>query len=373
MHLLRLALLTVALLVVGAAPALADPALPSNYDSQIVSGDLHPAIDVRVEGGDSFFVLEVEPGTQVMVPGYDNDEDFSDWPQLEVYLQVLEDGTVQLNRNSQAYYSNQDRFGAQAPPGAGPDAQPDWETVAADGRVAWHDHRIHWMSPQPPPSVDTSSGGLVTEYRVPVIVEGELVVAEGTLDYVPERSPVVIGLLAVVGLVGAALLARQDRRIASMLLLVAGGTIVGLVVASTVGRPVGFDIATPPIALAGVGAVAPLLGAFVPGLKEGQQRGLLLLGGASLFAFGLLATGLVDGLVGGAGEGFGNWWTNPTLPTDVAPTILRYAIALGTGLGAGLVAGVFVDPSADIAELEAELRSSEPSGRDATGGDTGPA
>ena len=367
MHLLRLLLLTVALLVVGASPALADPALPSNYESRIVSQDIHPAIDVRVEGGDSYFVLEVDEGTEAMVPGYDNDEDFSDWEQLEVYLRVLPDGTVQLNRNSQAYYSNQDRFGGEAPAGVGPDAAPDWETVGDDGRVAWHDHRIHWMSPRPPDSVDTSSGGLVSEYRVPIVVDGELVVAEGTLDYVPERSPVVVGLLAVAGLVGAALLARRDRRVASLLLVVVGGTILGIVLASTTGRPVGFDIATPPIALAGVGAVAPVLGAFVPSLKEGQQRGLLLLGGAALFAFGLLATGLLDGLVGGAGEGFGNWWTNPTLPTDVAPTVLRYAIALGTGLGAGLVAGVLVDPSADIAALEAELRDSGTSGADGSG------
>lgn len=357
MRALHLALLTLALLVLVAAPAVADPALPSNYDSRLV-GDIGVAtVDVRVAGGDSFFVLEVQPGTEVMVPGYDNDEDFSDIDQLEQYLQVLPDGTVRLNRNSQAYYSNEARFGAAAPPGAGPDAPPDWETVGSDGRVAWHDHRIHWMSPTPPGSVDTATGGLVTDYRVPMLVDGELVVAEGTLEYVPERSPVVVGLLAVMGLVVGALVARRDRRMGAALLLVGGGLVTGLVLASTVGRAPGFDIATPPVALAAVGALAPLLGAAVPNLREGQRRGLQLLGAAALFAFGVLATGVADGLIGGPGEGFGNWWTNPTLPTDVAPTVLRYAIAVSTGLAAGHFVGVVVDPSGDLASLEAELRT----------------
>ncbi len=357
MRALRLTLLTLVLLVVAATPALADPALPSNYDSRLVGEVDVPTIEVRVEGGDSFFVLEVEPGTEVVVPGYDNDNDFSDVAELEQYLRVLPDGTVQLNENSQAFYSNEARFGAAAPPGVGADAPPMWVTVGSDGRVAWHDHRIHWMSPNPPDSVDTENGGLVTEYQVPLLVDGELVVAEGTLEYVPERSPVVVGLLAVAGLVGAALLTRRDRRLGAVLLLLGGGVVTGLVVASTTGRPVGFDIATPPVALAAVGALAPLLGATVRSLKEGQARALQLLGAASLFAFGLLATGLADGFVGGPGEGFGNWWTNPTLPTDVAPTVLRYAIAASTGLAAGFFAGVLVDPDAEMAALEAELRT----------------
>ncbi len=166
-----------------------------------------------------------------------------------------------------------------------------------------------------------------------------------------------VGLLAVIGLVAGALLTRRDRRVGAVLLLGAGGTIVGLLLATRIGRAPGFDVATPPIALAAVGAFAPILGATVTSLREGQQRALLLLGGASMFAFGLLSTGIADGLVGGAGEGFGNWWTNPSLPADVAPTVLRYAIATATGLGAGLVAGLLADPSSDMAALEAELRT----------------
>ena len=357
MRVTHLALLTGVLLVGAAAPALADPALPSNYDSQLVAEPDANGVDLRVAGGDSFLVLEVEPGTEVVVPGYDSDDDFGDVAELEQYLRVLPDGTVQVNRNSQAYYTNEERFGATPPAGVGADALPAWETVATDGRVAWHDHRIHWMSPAPPGTVDTAAGDRVAEYRVPLLVDGELVVAEGTLDYVPERSAVVVGLVALAGLVAGAVLTRRDVRAGGVLLLGGGGTIVVLVLASTTGRPAGFDVATPPIALAAVGAVAPLLGASVAGLRAGQRRALELLGAAALVAFGVLATGVADGLLGGAGEGFGNWWTNPTLPTDVAPVVLRHAIAASTGLAAGFLLGVVADPTADLAALEAELRT----------------
>lgn len=353
MRVVRLCLLSLVLLVLGASPALADPALPSNYESRIVDGVADDRVTVRVEGGDAYFVLEAAPGTEVLVPGYDSDEDYSDWRDLEVYLRVRADGTVQLNRNSEAYYANADRYGAPAPPGVGADAEPDWETVGSDGRVAWHDHRIHWMSPTPPDSVDTAAGGRVTDYGVPVVVDGELVVAQGLLDYVPERSWAVVGLLAVAGLVGGALLTRRERRVGAALLLVVGGTVVGLLVASEAGRAPGFDIATPPIALAAVGAVAPILGATVGGLRDGQQRALLLLGGLAVFSFGVLSTGVADEVVGGAGEGFGNWWTNPTLPADILPSLLRYTIAAATGLGAGLFIALATDPSSDLAELEA--------------------
>lgn len=349
-----LALLSLGLLVLGAVPALADPALPSNYVSQVVGDVLHPAIDVRIEGGDSFFVLEVEPGTEVLVPGYSSDEDYSDWEQLEVYLRVLPDGTVQLNRNAEAYYTNAARFGASAPPQVGADVPPDWETVGSDGRVAWHDHRIHHMSPRPPEQVatDAAEPQRVKEWTVALVVDGDLVVAEGTLDYVAERSPALVGLLALLGLVAGGLLTRRDPRLTAGLLLAAGGLATALLLAANAGRAVGFEIATPPIALAGLGAVAPLLGSLVPTLKDGQRRGLLLLGGAAILAFGVLATGIADGLLGGPGEGFGNWWTNPTLPVDTAPEVLRAAIAVATGLGAGLLAAVLSDPSDDLAELE---------------------
>lgn len=351
MRIIRPVLLTAGLLVVSAVPALADPALPSNYESRIVDEAPDDRVTVRIEGGDAFFVLEVEAGTEVLVPGYDNDDDYSDWQELEVYLRVLPDGTVQLNRNSEAYYANADRYGAAAPSFVGAGVPPNWETVGSDGRVAWHDHRIHWMSPTPPASVDTDAGDRVLEYDVPLVVDGELVVARGELDYLPERNPAVVGLLALAGVVAGVLATRRDRLLGALLLLVAGGTVAGLLLASQVGRAPGFDIATPPLALVIVGAAAPMLGAAVSGVRDGQRRGLMLLGALAFLAFGILSTGVADGLVGGPGEGFGNWWTNPTLPADTGPMLLPFAIAVGTGLSVGLFAAIVSDHSGDLAEL----------------------
>ncbi len=347
MHLRRSALtaLLSGVMLLVAAPAMADPAQPSNYRSSVDSSP-DARIEVSIQGGDAYFVLEVEPGTEVVVPGYDDDEDFSDWQELEVYLRVLADGTVQLNRSSEAYYANASRYGAAAPGEVGPDVAPDWETVATDGRVAWHDHRIHWMSPLPPQQVDTDADEpqRVNDYLVPVVIDGELVVVEGELDYVADRSPLPVLLLAVLGLVSGALLGRRDVRLAAGLALLTGGTVTALLVAAGVGRAAGFDLAAPPVALAGVGAVAPLLGATVGSLAEGQRKALILLGAGALVVFGVLSTGALDQLVGGQDGGFGSWWLRPTLPVDVAPALLRYAMAAATGVGLGILATQLITP-----------------------------
>lgn len=328
------------LLTLAAAPAWADPAKPSNYVSELVTA---PAgVVAEVQGGDSFLVVEAPAGTTVMVPGYSSDgSDFADWEELEEYLRVLPDGTVQLNRRSAAYYQNAARYGASPEGAVGPDVPPDWETVADDGRVAWHDHRIHWMSPTPPDRVDTGGGRQdVQDYAVPIVVDGGLEVAEGDLDWVPDPSPLPVLLVALVGLVGGLLLARRSLLLAAVAALVTGGTTTALLVATSVGRAAGFEVATPPVALVAVGAVVPLLGAGVGSLREGQRRGLVVLGGLALLVFGLLSTGLLDALLGGGdlGEGgFGNWWLRPTLPVDVLPGLLRFAIVAGTGVGAALV------------------------------------
>ena len=51
--------------------------------------------------------------------------------------------------NAVATAANESRFGT-ADRAPDPDAEPEWETVATDGTYAWHDHRIHWMSPTAP-------------------------------------------------------------------------------------------------------------------------------------------------------------------------------------------------------------------------------
>lgn len=161
----RLAVVLVLLVVeigLNAAPALADPARPTAFDTEIVGFD--PAaggVSATVVGGDSFIELIVEAGHTVEVVGY----------QGEPYLRFLAEGTVQRNRHSPSTYLNDDRYGGVAiPASASKDAAPVWETVAEDGRYAWHDHRTHWMSRVDPPG--RRRGDVILEGFVPLVVDG---------------------------------------------------------------------------------------------------------------------------------------------------------------------------------------------------------
>ena len=66
------------------------------------------------------------------------------------YAQLLADGTVEVNTNSEAYYLNEDRLGETAVPKDLP-AEPEWKQVSKSGRFEWHDHRAHWMGKGDPP------------------------------------------------------------------------------------------------------------------------------------------------------------------------------------------------------------------------------
>ena len=97
-------------------------------------------VEVEVIGGDSFVQLTATPGTEVLVEGY----------QQEPYLRFRTDGVVEENQRAPTTYLNASRFGGgDVPAGADPALPPDWKQVATGGTFAWHDHRAHWMDPQP--------------------------------------------------------------------------------------------------------------------------------------------------------------------------------------------------------------------------------
>ena len=103
------------------SPALADPAGPTDYRSEIVSVEPSTsAVDVSILGGDSFVQLKVQTGTDVMVIGYRGEQ----------YLWFQPDGTVLENQNSPTKYTNSDRYGgAEIPQTATADAAPDWHQI----------------------------------------------------------------------------------------------------------------------------------------------------------------------------------------------------------------------------------------------------
>jgi hypothetical protein len=233
--------LLLALLVVlsWSSPAAADPAGPTHYDSRVTSVDpTDGAVTASFEvlGGDAFLVVRAEPGTVVEVPGYEG----------EPYVRIGPDGTVEVNERSPSRWINDERYEtspAGAPADVDVDAPPRWELVGTDGEYAWHDHRIHWMSPSLPRQVDPTAGTPqpVAEWTVPVVVDGQPVTVAGELTWLPGPSPLVPALLLVAALVAALSLAwRRPGAVpaaigaAALLTLAAGAS-------ATLGLPAGAD------------------------------------------------------------------------------------------------------------------------------------
>jgi hypothetical protein len=307
------ALLGGLLLVTAAAtPAAADPVAPGDFESRVTAIEPPtPALEARVLGGDSFMELRVQPGTTVVVLGY----------QGEPYLRFRPDGTVEQNMRSPTTFLNQDRYaGVEPPPQARPDAEPVWEEVAGGGTFAWHDHRIHWMSPVPPPVARGERvGGAYDPWRVPLVVDGAPVHIEGTLLYAEAASPLPWAALALVGSGALALLGRRAPLAAA-----SGALTLVSAVAVALGRAE-YQVNPPD-------ADANLLLWLLPGVALAAAVIALLLGDrppaviaavasvATLAGWGLLRIGVL---------------TNPVLPTPVPEALDRAGVALALGISLG--------------------------------------
>ncbi|MCP3910722.1 MAG: hypothetical protein GY745_05295 [Actinomycetia bacterium] len=214
------ALLVATGVVFSANPAAADPAGPTDYQSEIV--DIEPAttaVEASMLGGDSFLLLEVEPGTEVLVLGYE----------AEPYLRFLSDGTVEQNLNSPSHYLNTDRYGEEdIPEFADADAEPNWDKVDSDGTWAWHDHRTHWMPRSDP--LGSERGNQVLEAVVPLFVDGvevDMTVSSVWQDE-PSRLPILVG--ALTGVILAVLAGLAVGSVARGALLAAALAVMALVV-----------------------------------------------------------------------------------------------------------------------------------------------
>lgn len=199
-------LLLIAAVLGPAAPAAADPAGPTDYRTEIVAIEPStPQIELAILGGDSFVELVAEPGTEVLVTGY----------QGEQYLWFDTDGTVRQNDRSPSRWLNDDRFGEAAiPPEATASAEPVWEVVADDGSYAWHDHRAHWMNTARP--IGAEPGDVILEAVIPLDVDGEPVSVEVRSELLASPSPLPAVLGAALSAIGGlVLLARWRRRAGS--------------------------------------------------------------------------------------------------------------------------------------------------------------
>lgn len=288
--------------------AFADPAVPTHYRSTVTA---HPVADasfeVEVLGGDAFLLVRA-PGRKVEIPGYEG----------EPYVRIHPDGRVEINDRSPARWLNDARYGARdvvVPPSADAAAIPVWTQVGDGGEYAWHDHRIHFMSPQLPRHIDPSRREVqqVFDWAIPMVVDGVPITIEGRLEWVPgpsvsQQVPVaVIALLA--GLLGAAWW-KRGRWPSSITPMVAScGVALGVGLGAVVGLPLGADGRIAPVVLPAVAAAMVV----VARRMEGARRLVVL------------ATAVVP-MLGWVGIHL-DTFVRPILPNVLPPVAVRSGVA----------------------------------------------
>lgn len=276
----------------------ADAAGPGDFQSRVVS--VEPAIasvHVSVEGGDSFLLLRVDRGTRVEVPGY----------QDEPFLRFEADGKVLENTVSYTSLVSRTRY-VTASPTDTTGLDPQWREVADDGSYAWHDHRIHWMSPNDPPG--HSPGDVILRAQISLLVDGATVTVTVESVWVPEPSPVGAWLGGVMGMgVAAAGLAFRRRRWSALLLvdLALAATVIGWWQYRSLPEETGPRVVW--YALPAIACVAALGAIFVRGLPHRLAglgaTGLSLLAGANLAVWGWQRS---DGLTAAVLPTNAPWW-----------------------------------------------------------------
>jgi hypothetical protein len=313
------------LFVVGwGAPAAADPAGPTHYDSRITGLDGADAgtLGVRFEvlGGDAFLVVRADPGTEVEVPGYEG----------EPYVRIGPDGTVEVNQRSPSRWINDDRYettGVDMPGDVDVEAPPRWEAVTTAGAYAWHDHRIHWMAPSLPGQVDPSAGTPqpVQTWAVPLTVDGQDVTLTGELVWLPGPSAAVpVGVLALAVVAGLALAWARPSWVPGV---IGGASLLGLGagVAANVGLPPGAD-GERFLAVLPVLAFAVLAGGLLVARRDaaGAVRGRLIAAAAGipLLVWAIIQTGAL---------------TRPIVPGALPAAAVRVTVGIAVAAGiAGL-------------------------------------
>jgi hypothetical protein len=312
----------VALLVVlGASPAGADAAGPGNYESEV--DGVVPAVDgvhAEVRGGDAFLRIEVDPGHEVVVLGYEG----------EPYLRIDADGVVSENQLSPARQLNGSRFGTADDAGydpaqADPTAAPDWRRVDDGGAYSWHDHRIHYMG-GPTSVIDAADGRVeVFAWRVPITVDGRPVAVQGTLFWEPDTSVVVDLLPGVVLALLAGFVAWRWARWSGLVVTLAAVLAVVVERGEWVEQPPEVRAVGAGVVAAGV-ALAAAIAALVCGRWARAARFLGALAAAALVGWAL--TRLDD-----LGE--------PVLPTSLPAWFERTTVPIVLGVGLA-VAGVLL-------------------------------
>ena len=236
--LLGSAVAVMTVVALGATPSAADAHTrtqeTTNVQSRVTSDPQLDGVEWTVHTGGLLIEVVNTSDEVLVIDGYDG----------EPYLRIGPDG-VERNRRSPATYLNRDRYERTTlPPVVDPSAPPEWLHVRDEPRAVWHDHRTHWMSPQPPRFVAANGvlrslmdmelvgpvgaaddeAGTFAEWTLPVTYGGQQAEVHGELVWVDAPSPVpwlLLGALLVApGLVGLRRSAPHERiRAAAFVLL----------------------------------------------------------------------------------------------------------------------------------------------------------
>ncbi|WP_426570687.1 hypothetical protein [Aquihabitans sp. McL0605] len=323
-------LVGLAVLLLPAAPASADAPKPTDYRSEVlhITPALPAGMTAQVVGGDSFLELSVPRGHRVVVPDYAAGDDEHPAP----YLRFQADGTVQRNRLAIATAANESRFGTSDRQ-PDPTAAPEWETVATGGTYAWHDHRIHWMSPTPPRGVSADGrvdlGGKDGTWSVPIVVDGTPTTITGQLVLLPSPSPLPWVALAVVVLAAGLFIGvRWGLSPVAAIAVVVASAAVGVSWATWTSAPASTGVSWIPIAVSLVAVVAALAAVWSPPRVQ-------------FIAIAATAAALV-------GWGLSRWTvlTKAVLPTTLPYGLDRAVTSGAFGVGLALAALLLWKPPA---------------------------
>jgi hypothetical protein len=186
--------------------------ISANYETVVRSiTPATPGLSATINKKKGRIVLTNRSGKNVVVFGYDHDR----------YARLDADGRVYVNRRSPATYLNEDIYGnATVPDFASARARPQWSLVATDFTFDWHDHRIHWMSPEPPVAVvNLKQRKKIFDWRVPLEIGSKSGSIDGTLYWAgspkapPLASIAVFGISAIVIVIGGLIWFRKTREL----------------------------------------------------------------------------------------------------------------------------------------------------------------
>ena len=323
-------------LLVSAAPAGAHGLgglKPTNYETVLQGVTPHvPGLDVRILDLGTKVELTNHARTDVVVMGYAG----------EPYLRVGPHGVFENRRSPATYLNRTTTITSKPPASADASAPPVWQRVSSDTTARWHDHRAHFMGTADPPEVarDPGTRHVVDNFRIPLRVGSEAVVARGQIVYEPPPSPWpwVIGAVLLAALVFVLARTRSWPIVFTVVLALLTLTeivhVIGLWGGSSASG--GTKLGESAYSIAGI-----LLGLVGLGWiwRKGAESAVPLVLVAAIFLF--VAGGMADVTTLGKSQ------IPSTLPAGVARLLV--AVTLGLGAGLSVAAAVRLRPTTPVA------------------------